>query len=475
MWRAWPVWCALPASRSTEARLVPGVSEDSSDYLDVLARFVGQTPAQAIPPAVLARTREILIDTLPVIAWGMRQTQPRELARTQLAGQDGSGRAWVIGSGRTAERVDAAMLNGLAGAWLDFDEGNFLANGHPGIQVIPAALALAQERRLSGSALLAAIALSYEVVARIGMATKTRLIVNPHGTFGVVGSALACARLTGLAPERLRELASLAASCCMATNRHTMLNGATVRNWYAGHSGFMGPMALRMIEAGFTGPRDGVNTTFSLVLGEGFSPEVAVAELGQRWLLLEGYLKLYPTARYAHSAIDALHDALSKSSVRADDIERIDVRAYKLAAFLSEQAPADWFGTRFSIPFALATLLVGGRQGLDAFSDQAVADPAVQALARRVHVIEAPEFTAQYPALQRVDLRMQLSDGRVIEGACHITSGEPQRPHPTEALARKYQDLAVPLWGAARAEQLHQALLDIDNCPDVSQLVDFCP
>jgi hypothetical protein len=92
-----------------------------------------------------------------------------------------------------------------------------------------------------------------------------------------------------------------------------------------------------------------------------------------------------------------------------------------------------------------------------------------------VHVIEAPEFTAQYPALQRVDLRMQLSDGRVIEGACHITSGEPQRPHPTEALARKYQDLAVPLWGAARAEQLHQALLDIDNCPDVSQLVDFCP
>lgn len=453
------------------------MNNNAGDYLDALARFVGQTPAQAIPPEVLARTREILIDTLPVIAWGMRQPQPSELARTQLAGQDGVGRAWVIGSGRSAERVNAAMLNGLAGAWLDFDEGNFLANGHPGIQVIPAALALAQERRLSGGDLLAAIALSYEVVARIGMATQTRLIVNPHGTFGVVGSALACARLAGLAPERLRELASLAASCCMATNRHTMLNGATVRNWYAGHSGFMGPMALRMVEAGFTGPRDGVHTTFSLVLGEGFAPEVAVANLGQRWLLLEGYLKLYPTARYAHSAIDALHDALASLgySPAAADIERIDVRAYKLAAYLSEQQPADWFGTRFSIPFALATLLVGGREGLAAFSDEAVADPAVQALARRVHVVEAPEFTAQYPALQRVDLRLVLRDGRVIEGACHITSGEPQRPHPSAALARKYQDLAVPLWGAARAEQLHQALRDIEHCPDVSQLVDFYP
>jgi hypothetical protein len=189
-------------------------------------------------------------------------------------------------------------------------------------------------------------------------------------------------------------------------------------------------MALRMVEAGFTGPSDGVNTTFSLVLGEGFSPEVAVAELGQRWLLLEGYLKLYPTARYAHSAIDALHDALARSEgpLAPAEIERIDVRAYKLAAFLSQQEPTDWFGTRFSIPFALATLLVGGRDGLAAFSDEAVADPAVRALARRVHVVEAPDLTAQYPALQRVDLRLTLRDGRVIEGACHITSGEPQHP-----------------------------------------------
>ena len=104
-----------------------------------------------------------------------------------------------------------------------------------------------------------------------------------------------------------------------------------------------------------------------------------------------------------------------------------------------------------------------------------MADPAVRALAQRVHVVEAPEFTAQYPALQRVDLRIMLRGGHILEGACHITSGEPQRPHPAAALARKYEDLAVPLWGPTRAAQLHQALLDIAQCPDVSQLVDFYP
>jgi 2-methylcitrate dehydratase PrpD len=129
-----------------------------------------------------------------------------------------------VGLEKTTNRIDAAMLNGIAGAWLDFDEGNFLANGHPGIQVIPAALAVAQERGLSGREFLTAVALSYEVVARIGMATKIKLIINPHGTFGVVGAALATARLMGVAASEYRNLASLAASSCVATNRHTMLD-----------------------------------------------------------------------------------------------------------------------------------------------------------------------------------------------------------------------------------------------------------
>ena len=172
-------------------------SAPAPDYLERLARFVAETPHAAIPEPVLQRTREILIDTLAVIATGMRTPQLVALADRQTS-TAAAGKAWVIGSGRTSNRLDAAMLNGIAGAWLDFDEGNFLANGHPGIQVIPAALAIAQERGLGGKELLTTIALAYEVVARIGMATTVKLIVNPHGTFGVVGAALAVARLTGM-------------------------------------------------------------------------------------------------------------------------------------------------------------------------------------------------------------------------------------------------------------------------------------
>ena len=446
------------------------------DYLERLCRFVSGTTWEDIPPAVLERTRAILLDTLPVMAWGMRTPQLQALAAQQIEfGRPGP--CSVVGLGKTTNRIDAAMLNGIAGAWLDYDEGNFLANGHPGVQVIPAALAIAQERGLSGREFLTTVALAYEVVARIGMATKIKLIINPHGTFGVVGAALASARLLGLPASEFRGLASLAASTCMATNRHTMLDGATVRNWYAGHSGYMGQMAVRLVQSGFTGPSDGVNTTFSLVLGDGFEGDVAVKDLGQRWLLTEGYLKLYPTARYVHSAIDALQNMQAKAgrTIAIEEVEHIEVRAYRLAAFLATQRPKDWFGARFSIPFAIATLMVGGRSGLDAFGDDAVNDPRIVALAGKISVTEDPVFSAAYPEQQRVALQLTTSGGELFDGACTITSGEPDRPHANADLLRKFNDLAVPLWGESAAQQLRQAVHDIESCPDLSQWLAFAP
>jgi 2-methylcitrate dehydratase PrpD len=449
----------------------------SADYLDRLARFVVTTPFEAIPRATLERAKLILLDTLPVIAAGMRSPELTALARAQLA-EGAPGNAWVIGTGRTANRFDAGLLNGVAGAWLDFDEGNFLANGHPGIQVLPAALATAQTLHRSGRDFLAAFALGYEAVARIGAATKMKVIVNPHGTYGVVGAALAVARLTGLAPDRCRELASVAASSCMATNRHTMLVGATVRNWYASHSATMGQMAVRLVESGFTGPADGVNTTFSLVLGDGFTPEIAVDRLGERWLLDEGYIKLWPTARYAHSGIDAFFDALAKAPggrLAPADIERVDMRAYRMAAYLAKQRVDNWFGTRFSIPFACATLLVDRYAGLDAFGDPAVADPEIRALAERIHVVEDEALNASYPAKQEVFATIRTRDGRTFAGRCEVTRGEPGNPHPPGAVEAKYRALAEPLWGAARATRLADAILALESAADAAALVDFVP
>jgi 2-methylcitrate dehydratase PrpD len=438
-------------------------------YLRELAAFACHTRLADLPGQVLERTRWLVADSLPVIAAGMQQPEMQAL----LKHHSSKGKSSVLGTGKRAGCLDAALLNGTAGTWLELNEGNLIAKGHPGIQVLPAALALAQESGASGEALLAAIAVGYEVSSRISRAAQMKLSVHPHGTWGTLGAAVAAGSLKRFDERRMRELINVSATMGMASSRQTLLDGATVRNIFTGHSGYMGLTAARLVECGFTGEADSPASIYGKVLGEGFDPAKATEGLGREWILTQGYFKLHPTGRYVHSAIDALEDLLSRSGpLDLARIERIEVKAYKLAAMLKEKRVTSSFGARFSVPFALATLLHRGRSELAAFEQEAVDNPAIQVLAARVDVQEDPGYTARYPAEQRVDLRIVMSDGSAHEGRCTITKGEPSRPHAPEELRAKFMRLGAPIWGEPAAWRLLDACLRLEELPDLSRLAE---
>jgi 2-methylcitrate dehydratase PrpD len=256
----------------------------------------------------------------------------------------------------------------------------------------------------------------------------------------------------------------------MATSRQTLLDGATVRNIFTGHAGYMGLMAARLVECGFTGETDSAATVYGKVLAEGFDAAQAVAGLGREWIFAQGYFKLHPTGRYVHSAIDALEDLLSRSGkLDIANIARIEVKAYRLAAMLAEKRVRSSFGARFSVPFALATILHYGASGLLPFEQAAVDDPAIQALAARVEVKEDASYTARYPAEQVCDLRIVLADGNVHEGRCTVTKGEPSKPHSPAELEAKFMQLGVPIWGEAVARRLLEGCLRLDQLRDFSR------
>src|SRR5258708_4826973 len=163
---------------------------DRPEYLKKLAALCADASLETLGPAVVDRARWIIADSIPVIAAGMQMPEMKALVATHLKGSP-AGTAWVFGAGRGASPIDAALLNGTAGTWLELDEGNLFAKGHPGIQVVPAAVAAAQELGAKGSDLLAAVALGYEISSRIHRAANVKLAVHPHGTYGVIGAALA--------------------------------------------------------------------------------------------------------------------------------------------------------------------------------------------------------------------------------------------------------------------------------------------
>jgi 2-methylcitrate dehydratase PrpD len=440
-------------------------------YLERVSEFICSTALTDLGAPVIERGRWIIADCIPVIAAGMQTTEMKTLAAAHLANA-APGQAWVLGTGRRAGAMDAALLNGTAGTCLELDEGNlFVGGGHPGIQVVPAALAAAQELGSSGEDLLLATILGYEICARIVRASKLRPSVHSHGTYGVIGAAIAVAKLKGFNQPEMRELLNVAATMGMATSRNSLLEGATVRNIYTGHSGYMGQLAVRLVESGFSGEVDAVQSVFGSVLSESFEPGSVIEGLGSEWLVTKNYFKLHPTGRYVHSAIDALEDAVASQPdgrIDCETIERIDVKAYKLAAGLAGKNITSSFGARFSIPFALASILHHGCSGLKSFDDEAVGNPRVQQLVAKVFVVEELSFNDNYPNEQRCDLVIRLKSGIVVKGNCLFTKGELSNPHSEVDLRTKFLQLGSAAWGEGLALQLLEDLMGLDAIEDVA-------
>ena len=110
------------------------------------------------------------------------------------------------------------------------DEGNQFCKGHPGMHTFPAAFAYSQTHGTSGKDLITAIAIGYEVGARVGIATNLRMSMHPHGTWGTICAAVGVARLAGFNAEQMKTLLNVSSNMSLATSRRTMLEGGTVRN-----------------------------------------------------------------------------------------------------------------------------------------------------------------------------------------------------------------------------------------------------
>jgi 2-methylcitrate dehydratase PrpD len=449
---------------------VASSSREPPAYLTEIARFVCKTRFEDLPPAVVERCKRLIADLFGIVTAGNQSDELKALAANRLKSTP-PGPSWVIGTKHRTSAQDAGFLNGVASTWHDFDEGSTIAYSHPGSQSIPAAFAAALALGVSGRDLLLAAVMGYETCARVGMASNMRVSVHPHGTTGTIGSAVAIARLKGFDEARMREVINVSSTMAMTTNRQAMLDEATVRNMYSGHSALAGATAVQLVEAGFTGQRDGIGFTYGTVIADGFDPGRFVSGLGRDWLILQGYFKLHPTGRYSHAAIDALESALASvpgGTIDADAVMRIDVRAFQMAALLSGTNITTSFGAKFSIPFALATILVHGRSAVECFDIDAVRNPRVQALVRKIDVREEPAYTAAYPGQQICDVVIHLHEGKVVRGRCEVMKGEPGNPHRAEDVEKKYFDLMSPVWGRERARELYETTLKLDDVPDMT-------
>lgn len=438
--------------------------------------------AAAVPDAALAAARRVLVDTVGCMLAGTSDPAVRGLASTWAGG--GGGRAPVAGTGASVDAPTAALVGGTAAVWHDYDCGDRFLGGHPAAHIVPAALALSGDVSFSGNELLAALVAGFEVAAAVRRSYELHPLVHPHGTWPAIGAAAATALLLGLDDDGMAAAIEIAGSSCLATTFRSATAGATVRNLYAGLGASAGLVAAHAARAGLTGLRQGMDDVYgTVVANDRAGPALPASDtevprcVGRDVLEIErSYFKAHACARYLHSALDALEEAVAGSDGLIRGIDKVVVHTYRFAASMADPMPGNELAARFSLPYALAVALVTRGTGIDAFRPPTLSDPRVRAMAARIEVVEDPHYSAQTPAERpaRVELH---SAAETIVAEVRLPDGEPDhRPMSDEALHAKFRCLAGRVLGPRQADDALMLLAAIDEVPEMGRAVDaFAP
>jgi 2-methylcitrate dehydratase PrpD len=445
------------------------------DYLTRLAGLAASTRFDALTPTTVTAARAVTLDTLGAILAGSRLTENARLADL-AAERSGSRTATLVGHGRKAEPMLAALANGAAGVSLEMDEGNRWGGGHPAIHVLPATLAVAEELAVDGRRFIEALVAGYEVTSRLGGASQVRPNVHSHGTWGTAGAAVAVARLRDHDVPTIRTVINLATSMSPANSWQPCFEGATIRNLYPGRSSMQGILATHLLACGYTAVHDAPSDIYGTILGDRFDPDAVVADVSADdrvvvYRIERNYFKFHACCLYNHAVLDAVQSLLHTDGFSAHDVQRISVTSLPFVTRMADPSPANMLAAKFSVPYAVAAAVVKGTTDVSAFMDAVREDSQVRQLATRIEVSGDDTMSLRAgPDRPTARVSVELDDGRVLTREAAIVHGDTANPRPRAELEAKFRALAADVLDAARANEVVEMVARLEHLADVRSL-----
>lgn len=337
----------------------------------------------------------------------------------------------VLGRADSLPAAAAAFVNGFQIHCLEWDAVHEPAVVHAMSVVTAAVHAAAHARRAPPEAALAALVTGVEIACVLGIAAETPLKFFRPATAGLIGGALAVARLAGLAPERFGDVLGLAHAQCAGTMQ-AHVEGSVALPLQVAAAARAAVTAVDLVAAGLSGPQDALMGPFGYFpLFDGGDPTAMVATLGTVWRIAEISIKPWPSGRASHATLAAL-EGLGR------DVTQIEAHVPPLIARLvgrpwrADMTPAY---ARLCLPFLAALMLRDGRIDPRCFTPEAFADPALAALGARlaIRIHANPDLNALGP--QR--FAITLADGSTRDIETPATFGSPANPLPADWHAGK--------------------------------------
>ena len=428
---------------------------------------------QDIPDIQRAWARQCVLDYIGCGIAGVSDELVTILL-AELQEQGGTPVASVLGHSGRLPAGSAAIVNGAASHALDFDDVNLAMPGHPSVAILPALLALAEERGSSGAAVLTAFVAGYELQCRIG-----RTIAPGHydglgfhatATVGSFGAAVACAHLLGLDADRFAIALGIAAT--QAAGLKSMF-GTMCKPLQAGKAAYHGLMAAKLALRGFTSRNDVIECAqgFARTHSPDFNPDRAFdTPPGGSWIV-NNLFKYHASCYMTHAAIEAARKLREQHGFAPGQVERIDVRLEESCDRICNiPAPRTGLEAKFSLRLTTAMGLAGvDTSRLSSYSDEVAADPVLIGLRDKVSLDFRTGISNTFTAIE-----VSLENGSRF--AAQHDAGIPATDvaHQGTRLEAKFAALVEPVLGTKNTARLIAGIGRLEELTDLRGILRIC-
>src|SRR5579864_6415354 len=410
---------------------------------ETLAQKIALLKPGVLPDATLRKCENLLIDVTGLCVTARNE----DYVKAALSGCDDDGPCTVIGHARTLTASGAAFVNGTAAHGEDFDDTFEGGPVHAGAVIVPAVLAACERHNPDGRHALTGIAVGTEVLCRLSLVVPKavhRAGFHPTAIFGAMGAAAGVGAALGLPEREIVDALGIAGSMASGIIEY-LAEGAWTKRMHAGWAAQSGIRAALLARAGFIGPRtvfEGVHGLFQAFAHTTQGDyDALLGDFGRRWVTDTLAFKPYPCGTMAQPYIDCAR-RLAARGIKPEDVEAIlcevaEGTVHRLWEPLADkQRPRNGYAAKFAVPYLLSAGFVHGGVGLGAFTESAIRDERVLALAAKVKFVIDPDNP--YPNNYTGHIRATLKDGSVVEERQPYLRGGAQEPLTQQDIVDKF-------------------------------------
>ena len=438
---------------------------------EVVVEFIIGASWKRVPSEARSVARLAFLDTLGAALVGTLTPVSRIMADFARVSWPGDA-ATILLRRQSASAVGAAFANAYAANGIDIDDCALYTRGHPGAQVVPAALALSEAAGLGGADMLTGIVVGYEVAyraARIWHATRD--VYQACGSWGSVACAAVASHLLGLDADQTIQALGIAEYHAPNLPMMRDIDHPAMVKHGVGWGAMNGIVSAQLAQRGFTG----IPSLFDFEKYQDW-----VKNIGERYLVVDGLAwKRYACCAWDHAIISAVGQLMQEHGLKARDIHRVQVETFHEALRLGLNLPGTTEEAQFNLAWPVAAYMIDGEVGPDQVLEMALERDDIRDLAQRISVVETEELNRLYrmacdgdpDGMYASKVSLDLRDGRSLES--DYVEGEinyPQEIWDAEGLESKFRWLAGHVLDDARIEQSIDLIKGFEDVSDVRTL-----